>query len=204
MIKQVEILLIGYQSLGPNLERLWYHSDTSNKVAFYYSRRRNIGSFFYFFSKWLLEMVTRNGYSKWFSRNLMVTPTYTNNGLTQNYYKYQCAALANSSNIPYKKSWKPWTTHVLFFLKSPCNKIAIRQSFTRKHPRILVPPTQLQIFIKISKTEFPENQVINHEIQNFSLIQNLYLVKKNFYRTKIGSSEFSLLIMYVTIKVMFY
>ena len=62
MIKQVEILLIGYQSLGPNLERLWYHSDTSNKVAFYYSRRRNIGSFFYFFSKWLLEMVTRNGF----------------------------------------------------------------------------------------------------------------------------------------------
>ena len=31
----------------------------------------------------------------------------------------------------------------------------------RKHPRILVPPTQLQIFIKISRTEFPGNQVIN-------------------------------------------
>ena len=66
MIKQVEILLIGYQSLGPNLERLWYHSDTSNKVAFYYSRRRNIGSFFIFsrngYSKWLLEMVFSKSY----------------------------------------------------------------------------------------------------------------------------------------------
>ena len=30
-----------------------------------------------------------------------------------------------------------------------------------KHPRILVPPTQLQIFIKISRTEFPGNQGIN-------------------------------------------
>ena len=40
-------------------------------------------------------------------------------------------------------------------------KIAIRHSFTKKDPRILVPPTQLQIFIKISRTEVPGNPVIN-------------------------------------------
>ena len=31
----------------------------------------------------------------------------------------------------------------------------------RKHPRILVPPTQLQIFIKISRTKFPGNLIAN-------------------------------------------
>ena len=40
-------------------------------------------------------------------------------------------------------------------------KIAIRHSFTKKDPRILVPPTQLQIFNKISRTEVPRNPVIN-------------------------------------------
>ena len=39
---------------------------------------------------------------------------YTNRlRVTQNYHLYYCATLANSSNIPHKKSWKPWITLIL-------------------------------------------------------------------------------------------
>ena len=59
----------------------------------------------------------------------------------------------NQINLPQKVSQNHQT------VKTGQSKIAIRQKFIIKHPRIQALPTQLQFFIKITRIEFPGNQV---------------------------------------------
>ena len=64
----------------------------------------------------------------------------------------------------------------------------------RKHPRILVLPTQLQIFIKISKTgKGIGSNFVYHEIQRHLLNQIIYQWYEKYLQEKISYSEFRLL-----------
>ena len=65
----------------------------------------------------------------------------------------------------------------------------------KKRPSILALPTQLWIFIEISRIELPGNQVeifISLESASFTESEPLLRLQKNFTGKKLGFSEFGL------------
>ena len=91
------------------------------------------------------------------------------------------AALSSSCSVfSNKPTLKASQNHQT--VKTGQSKIAIRQKIMTKHPRILALPTQLQIFIKISRIEFPGNQVktfISLESVSFTESKTLFRLQKS-------------------------